>query len=125
MSITEIIDTYCEVWSVPDSERQAALLNTVWGERATYTDPTVHAEGPAALLAHIAKVQARRPGSRVVRTSKVDEHHGVCRFAWRAIDAGGNALPEGIDFAEFSTDGTKIEKVVGFFGPLAPIGHDA
>jgi hypothetical protein len=118
MQLSELIDTYCQAWSDPSPERRAELLDAVWAPGATYTDPSVHAVGSAELLAHIAKVLARRPGSRVVRTSQTDAHHGMARFAWHAVEANGNALPEGIDIAFLSADGSKIERIIGFFGPV-------
>ena len=120
MNLTALVDRYCEAWSEHDENRRAELLGSVWAADASYTDPTVHAVGVSELLAHIAKVQARRPGSKVVRTSEVDEHHGAARFAWRAIEANGNALPEGLDLAFLSADGSKLERIVGFFGPTKP-----
>jgi hypothetical protein len=120
LNLTALIDRYCEAWSEQDESRRAELVGAVWAEGASYTDPTVHAIGATELLAHIAKVQARRPGSKVVRTSELDEHHGVARFAWRAIEASGNLLPEGIDLAFLSADGSKLERIIGFFGPTKP-----
>jgi len=123
MNPVALIDTYCQVWCEPNEERRAELLQEVWADSATYTDPTVHTQGATELLAHISKVLARRPGSRVIRTSKVDIHHGIARFAWRAVEANGNELPEGIDIAFISFEGTRIERIVGFFGP--PLKRDA
>lgn len=123
MNVTTLIDRYCEAWSEHDESRRTELLRSVWSEGASYTDPTVHAVGAAELLAHIAKVQMRRPGSKVVRTSEVDEHHGVARFAWRVIEASGSALPEGIDLAFLSADGSKLDRIIGFFGPTKPRGE--
>jgi hypothetical protein len=121
MNVEEVIDRYCEAWCDPDAGGRAALLAKVWSERATYTDPTVHAEGASELLAHIARVQARRPGGRVLRTSVIDGHHDVVRFAWKAVDANGATLVNGIDLAILTSDGTKIERIVGFFGDLQPL----
>lgn len=120
MNLARLIDRYCEAWSEHDEARRAELLLSVWAPDASYTAPTVHAVGATELLAHIANVQARRPGSKVVRTSEVDEHHRVARFAWCAIEANGNALPEGIDLAFVTTDGSRIERIIGFFGPTKP-----
>jgi phytoene dehydrogenase-like protein len=119
MAITELIDRYCQVWTESHADRQAELLASVWGTAATYTDPSVHAANAEDLLAHIVAVQARRRGSKVVRTSRVDVHHGVARFAWQVVQADGSSLPEGIDIAFVSRDGTRIERIIGFFGPLA------
>jgi hypothetical protein len=121
MNPTELIDRYCAAWNDPDATRRAAILDEVWADGASYTDPSVHAAGSRALLAHIAGVQGRRPGGKVVRTSAVDLHHGIARFAWCASDATGATLVEGIDLAFVSANGAKIERIIGFFGPLAPL----
>jgi hypothetical protein len=114
----ELIDRYCAVWSEPSPGRRADLLAQVWAHDATYTDPSVHATTPEELLAHIEKVLSRRPGSRVIRTSPVDAHHGIARFSWHVLQADGVARPDGLDIAELSADGTRIRRVIGFFGPL-------
>jgi hypothetical protein len=118
MDVSDLIDRYCQVWTEPNADRRAKLLASVWAADATYTDPSVHAANAEALLTHIAKVQVRRPGATVVRTSQVDEHHGLARFAWHVVQADGTTLPEGLDLAFVSPDGAKIERIIGFFGPL-------
>jgi hypothetical protein len=122
MDAGELIDNYCAVWSEPDAAARARMLDAVWSQGASYTDPTVIAESEQALLAHIAGVHERRPGAKVERTSAVDLHHGLARFAWRALGADGAVLREGIDVAFISGDGCRIERIIGFFGPL---WHDA
>jgi hypothetical protein len=119
MDVTALIDRYCRVWNEADASVRADLLASLWASHATYTDPSVHAANAQELLAHIAAVRARRPGASVVRTSAVDTHHAVARFAWHVVQADGTALPEGIDIAFISTDGSRIERIIGFFGPLA------
>jgi hypothetical protein len=117
-ALETLVDGYCDAWNEPDAARRAQLLARVWCERGTYTDPTVHTTGVAELVAHIGRVLDRRPGSRIVRTSVLDSHHGVARFAWCRILADGERLPEGIDFAEADSSG-KLCRIIGFFGPLA------
>jgi hypothetical protein len=114
----EVIDRYCEVWNEPSAGQRAELLAQVWAPDSTYTDPSVHTTTPDELLTHIENVRARRPGSRVLRTSAIDFHHGVARFSWHVVQTDGAALPEGLDIAEFSSDGKRIQRIVGFFGPL-------
>lgn len=118
MDAAELIDRYCAVWSEPDAASRATMLDAVWAPGATYTDPTVHADGAKALLVHIAGVHERRPGAKVERTSAVDLHHGLARFAWHALGADGALLRDGIDVAFISRDGRHIERIIGFFGPL-------
>jgi hypothetical protein len=115
--LDQLIDTYCAAWSDPDPERRREILGGVWADGATYTDPTVHAAGLDAVLAHIATVVERRPGARVIRTSRIDAHHDLARFAWHVVQADGSTLPEGLDLAEISADG-RIRRIIGFFGPL-------
>jgi hypothetical protein len=112
------IAIYCAAWNETDAGRRAALLAQAWADDATYTDPTVHLTGRAALVAHIDAVFARFPGSTIEMTSALDVHHTVARFAWKKVLADGTSLPEGIDFAEIGPDG-KLIRIVGFFGPLA------
>lgn len=116
-SLEQLIDAYCAAWSEYNPARREELLREVWDEQATYTDPRADVQGIAELSALIGKVLAGRPGAKVVRTSVVDEHHGLARFAWRVVQADGTLLPEGIDFAEITSDG-KLRRIVGFFGPL-------
>ncbi|MFE6860339.1 nuclear transport factor 2 family protein [Nocardia sp. NPDC057668] len=116
-TLEQLVDTYCTAWSDPDPARRREILARVWGEGATYTDPLVHAAGAEELLAHIDSVLTQRPGAIVIRTSRIDGHHGVARFEWRVVEADGNRLPTGIDFIEVDAAG-RIARVVGFFGPL-------
>lgn len=119
--VTDLIDRYCSVWNEPDAARRVALLKSVWAERATYTDPRAETTGVEELVAHIGRIRAGRTGARIVRTTAVDIHHGVARFGWRVVEADGTELPEGLDIAFLSSDGLRIEQIIGFFGPLAAL----
>lgn len=118
MDVTELIDRYFKAWNEPDPLLRNDLLASIWAHGATYTDPAVHAANAQELLAHIATVRARRPGAAVVRTSAVDVHHGMARFAWRVVQVDGTEMPEGLDIALISSDGSRIERIIGFFGPV-------
>jgi hypothetical protein len=119
MDVTELVDRYCEVWNEPDLSTRRALLASIWADNATYTDPSVHAANAEELLVHIANVRTRRPGASVLRSSAVDIHHGLARFEWHVVQADGAILRDGIDIAFLSADGSRIERIIGFFGPLA------
>lgn len=67
MSIETLIDDYCQVWSDADPARRESRLSALWAPGATYADPTVLAHDGADLLRHIERVQASRPGARVLR----------------------------------------------------------
>ncbi len=117
-AVAALVDRYCLAWSDPDPARRRALLAEVLAPTATYTDPRVHADSLEALAAHIDRVLAQRPGARVLRTSEVDLHHGMARFAWRVVQADGTALPEGLDVVWLTDDGARLARILGFFGPL-------
>jgi hypothetical protein len=117
-ALESLIDAYCTAWSEPDSVRRKQIIDAVWADAATYTDPNVELEGAEALAAHIDRVIARRPGACVIRTSAVDSHHNLARFLWKAMLPDGSSLVDGIDFAEISEAG-KLRRIVGFFGSLA------
>jgi hypothetical protein len=116
MNTCDTIDRYCLAWSEPDPKIRAELLRSVWAANATYTDPTVHAGNLDELLDHIAKVQLNRPGAKVVRSTQLDEHHGIARFGFQVLHTNGSVLREGEDIAFFTRDGARIERIIGFFG---------
>ncbi|RWQ62637.1 hypothetical protein [Mesorhizobium sp.] len=118
MPLTLLIDSYCAAWSDENAQQRRALLSSVWSDGATYTDPTVHATGAEELLAHIAGVLAKHPGARILRTSDVDVHHGIARFAWKFVMPDGSSFPEGLNIAFLDSSQKRITRIVGFFGPL-------
>jgi hypothetical protein len=124
VALEELITLYCDSWGEPDPARRYHMLQQVWAENGTYTDPTVHMTGSKELVEYIGKILKKYPGARIVRTSVVDAHHGMVRFTWRLARADGQTLTEGVDFGELSSEG-KLRRIVGFFGQLAarqPIG---
>lgn len=118
MPLTQLIDTYCAAWSTVDADRRGELLLPIWGADATYTDPTVHAVGADELLAHIAGLQARQPGTRIMRTTAVDAHHGLARFGWQLTMPDGSEV-DGLDIVFLDPGQQRIARVIGFFGQLA------
>jgi hypothetical protein len=117
MGIQEIVKRYVAAWRELDEEKRRRLLDQVWADDGTYTDPIQHTEGREALNRMIALYQQRRPGTQVVQTSGVDHHHNKIRFNWALLDADGSTLIAGVDFGELAEDG-RLRRIVGFFGPL-------
>ena len=130
MAIEALIDRYCHGWSAADAVERHAVLVSVLTPDARYSDPGTG--GPLdldRLLAYVSGVHAKWPGVRIIRTSRVDAHHGVARFLW-ALERSGlptqadgepeiQRLVEGVDFVELTSDGGRLCRVTGFFGPLA------
>ena len=118
--IDEVVKIYCDAWSEPDIDKRRQLLERIWTEGGTYTDPVSHVEGRDALVNRIMAHLEKFPGTRIVPSSHTDVHHGMLRFTWKFIGADGTVRNEGIDFGELSADG-RLRKIVGFFGPAKPL----
>lgn len=118
-SVDGLVDTYCRAWSEPDADARRALLDEVWDEDGTYTDPLAQVGGRAALHAHIGASFADFPGMVVSATSAVDLHHDMGRFTWQLALPDGSVPVAGTDFVELTSDG-RIRSIVGFFGPVVP-----
>lgn len=118
MELNELIKLYADAWSEPDRVLRQHLLERVWVEDGTYTDPTTHLIGRLGLINHIDGVFEKIPGTRLEVTSEIEMHHDKFRFTWRMLLANGEVFLDGIDFGELDTNG-KLHRIVGFFGALA------
>jgi len=120
-AIDEIVKIYCDAWGEPDVTKRRQLLQRVWAEDATYSDPATNPiKGREALVNHISAHLQNYPGSKIVPSSHANLHHGMLRFSWHFVLPDGKVQTEGIDFGELTPDG-RIAKIVGFFGSLKPL----
>jgi hypothetical protein len=120
-AIDETVKIYCDAWGEPDVAKRRQLLQRVWAEDATYTDPaTNQIKGREALVNHISAHLQKYSGSTIVPASHANVHHGMLRFSWQFVLSDGKVQTEGIDFGELAPDG-RIAKIVGFFGSLKPL----
>lgn len=115
----ERITLYCKAWGKSDYELRRSMLDSIMESSARYTDPKVDFISVAELSNYIGQVHSKWPGAKIVRTSGVDVHHNVARFAWQFVLADGTVAVEGLDFVEFSTK--KISRITGFFGSMQPL----
>lgn len=118
MTLEDTIDLYCAAWSERDPSYRRDLLDRSVNENVRYTDPETDVTGIAALVDHISGVLAGRVGAKIIRTSGIDAHHDMARFAWRMVKADGTALPEGLDVVWIDEETGKLKTVLGFFGAL-------
>ena len=114
-TIIKNVENYVAAWNEPDAAARMKLLEGCWAEDATYLDPNADLAGRSALAAHIAKMQAARPGAYLEFMSGIDVHHNVVRFLWRLVRGDGSAGDVSIDFGEVDAAG-KLTKIIGFFG---------
>jgi hypothetical protein len=119
-AIAKTVTQYMAAWNEPEAAARRAMLEQCWSDGGVYVDPAVSLAGRDALSAHIATVQAGRPGARLEFMSGIDIHHHVVRFLWRLVRADGTCGDTSIDFGEVGSDG-RLVRIVGFFGPAPPL----
>lgn len=119
-AIAKTVTQYMAAWNEPEAAARRAMLEQCWSDGGVYVDPGVSLAGRDALSAHIATVQASRPGARLEFMSGIDIHHHVVRFLWRLVRADGTCGDTSIDFGEVGSDG-RLVRIVGFFGPAPPL----
>lgn len=118
MELCELSECCLAAWCEPDRVCRQQILERIWDEDRTYTDPTVHVAGRRGLIDHIGGFFEQFPGARIEPASEIDSHYRKIRFNWRMVLAVGKVFLEGFDFGGLITDG-KLRQIVGFFGPLA------
>jgi len=126
-AMTLAVTQYAGAWAKTTEAEIVEALKGCWTANSTYTDPgTDTTHGPVELARAILAFHKALPGATITPTSSLDVHHGFGRFSWQlklAAPVVVNGVPQpqqsdGFDFVEFSPDGTKILKIVGFFGPF-------
>ncbi|MDI3405563.1 nuclear transport factor 2 family protein [Streptomyces cavernicola] len=111
-AVTELVEAYIAIWNESDDEVRRASVGDVFTPGATYTDPTVVAEGAAAIGEYIAGARKNFTGM-LFTFDQVLTHHGSVHFAWQVGPAGGVPVVSGFDVAWF--EGGRISRVHGFF----------
>jgi hypothetical protein len=108
----ELIKNYLEAWNTTDATARRALIDEIWAEDGTYTDPLADVAGREQFDAVIAAVQGQFPGLVFGLAGEIDAHRDLVRFTWQLGPEGGEALVIGFDVAVIE-DG-RIKQVLGF-----------
>jgi hypothetical protein len=109
----EIVERYIASWNETDPERRRKLVDELWADRASYTDPLAEAHGRDAIDALIAAAQAQFPGFVFTLAGPVDAHHNQARFTWGLGPADAEPVVIGFDVAVATEDG-RLGTVLGF-----------
>lgn len=117
--LTALVDTHLEAYGEPDSTRRAGLLGRVWAEDGRLVDPPAVGEGRLGISGLADALQQQFAGHRFRRTSAVDAHNDVARYAWELVSPDGAVVLAGLDVAQVGGDG-RLVQINGFFGDLAP-----
>ena len=111
-------DLMLAAWNEKDATKVRGHLEKAVSADVHFVDPAVDIVGIDAFEANVHHVHEQIPGAVYSRTSDVDEHHGHHRYHW-AIHLEGELLLAGFDVA-ITDAANRVEKVIGFFGPLDP-----
>ena len=115
--LTGLIDAHLAAYADPDTARRAAVVQRIWAAGGQLIDPPLAATGHAQISQQADQLLAQFPGHRFVRSSGIDSHHGMARYAWQLVSPVGAVVLEGIDIAQLDPEG-RLAQVTGFFGPL-------
>jgi hypothetical protein len=110
--LQNIVERYLETFNEPDATRRRELLQALYGDESTYTDPHVDLHGPAQIDAFIEQTQARFPGFTFKLGGPIDAHHSQARFQWHAGPA--DAPDQYIGFDVIVAHDGRIRSVYGF-----------
>ena len=122
-SIVSLIDNHLSAYGEPDRARRRDAVAQLWATDGRLVDPPLAARGHDEIVAQSDALLAQFPGHRFRRSSGVDVHHGQLRYAWQLLNPKGDAVLEGVDFAEVGDDG-RLASVTGFFGPLPALPEE-
>ena len=109
----EIVEKYLAAWNETDPAKRRALVDEVWAEDGSYTDPLADVRGRAEIDGLIGAVQQQFPGFVFTLGGAVDAHHDQARFSWNLGPADA-AEPVVIGFDVAVLDGDRIGSVHGF-----------
>ena len=109
----EIVERYLAAWNEKDASRRRKLVDELWAEDGSYTDPLGDANGPAEIDGLIGAVQQQFPDFVFTLGGPVDAHHEQARFTWHLGPAGAEPVVIGFDVAVLNGGG-QIRSVYGF-----------
>ena len=109
----EIVEKYLAAWNETDPAKRRALVDEVWAEDGSYTDPLADVRGRAEIDGLIGAVQQQFPGFEFTLGGTVDAHHDQARFTWHLGPADA-AEPVVIGFDVAVLDGDQIGRIYGF-----------
>jgi len=109
----EIVERYLAAWNETDASRRRKLVDELWSEDGSYTDPLADAHGRAEIDGLIGAVQQQFPGFAFTLGGPVDTHHDQARFTWHLGPDGAEPVVIGFDVAVLNGGG-QIRSVYGF-----------
>jgi hypothetical protein len=114
----EIAERYIAAFNETDAARRRELLEALFTNDSTYTDPQVDLRGRDEIDGFIAQTQGHFPGFTFTLGGAVDAHHDQARFQWHAGPA--EEPDQFVGFDVIVADDGRIRSVYGFID-AAPV----
>jgi hypothetical protein len=114
-----IAQRYIDSWNETDPAKRRLLVEEVFAQDGSYTDPLGAVAGRAAIDHMLGAVQQQFAGLEFT-LGPVDGHHDIARFTWSLGQPAEEPLVVGFDVIVVA-DG-KIKHVHGFLDKV-PAGH--
>jgi hypothetical protein len=114
---TSVAHRYLDAWNETEPAKRRDLIEQVFTEDATYTDPLGAVRGWAGIDEFIAGAQQQFAGLRFSLGSTVDGHHDIARFTWH-LGPEGAPEPLAIGFDVVSVEDDKVRQVQGFLDKM-------
>jgi hypothetical protein len=115
ISPEELYEEYAASLIEPDEDYRRPILERIWSDDCELLLPEVHVVGRDAINRHITAIRRAFGHATPVLSGPVDAHSGFLRFEWRVLDATGEVVAAGVNFAEQAEDG-RIRRLVLFRG---------
>jgi hypothetical protein len=112
-----IAHRYLDAWNEADPVKRRDLIEEVFADGATYTDPLAAVAGLAGIDEFVAGAQQQFAGLRFRLAGPVDGHHDTARFTWH-LGPEGAAEPTAIGFDVVVLQDEKIRQVLGFLDKM-------
>jgi SnoaL-like domain len=109
----EIVERYLAAWNEKDGTKRRELVDALWAEDGSYTDPLADVRGREAVDGLIGAVQQQFPGFVFTLGGAVDAHHDQARFSWH-LGPEGAPEPVVIGFDVAVVEQGRIGSVYGF-----------
>jgi ketosteroid isomerase-like protein len=113
----DLVRRYLAAWNETDPVGRRQVLEQVWTEDGSYTDPLVEVTGRDAIDEVIGAMQRQFRGLVFRLAGDIDAHHNLARFRWVLGPDQGEALLAGFDVAVTAPDG-RLSAVHGFLDKI-------
>jgi hypothetical protein len=107
------------MWNEPDPNKIRGHLEKAVMPDFEFCDPIHFHVGYDALEANVRSTRAEHPDARFAPSSAIDQHHNRLRYSWE-FRKGKHLVLVGLDIVTMADNGL-IQRIDGFFGPLAPL----